>query len=171
VQLAKARGGTVVGIAGAPEKLEWLESHGIKAVSYRDRDTQQLTEALQAACPEGFDVYYENVGGVCLEAALNTLRTGGRIAVCGMITRYNAEGPTPGPSNLAMVLIQRLRMQGFIVFDHWADYPRFLEEVGPKVANGEIDYAETVEEGLERTPDAFLALFEGANTGKMLVRL
>ena len=171
VQLAKARGGTVVGIAGSPEKLEWLESHGIKAVSYRDKNAQQLTEALKAACPEGFDVYYENVGGVCLEAALNTLRLGGRIAVCGMIARYNAEGPAPGPSNLAMVLIQRLRMQGFIIFDHWSDYPRFLEEVGPQVAKGEIDYAETVEQGLERTPDAFLALFEGANTGKMLVRL
>ena len=171
VQLAKAKGGTVVGIAGAPEKLAWLESHGIQAVSYRDRDAQQLTEVLQAACPAGFDVYYENVGGVCLEAALNVLRTGGRIAVCGMIARYNAEGPAPGPSNLAMVLIHRLRMQGFIIFDHWADYPRFLEEVGPRVANGEIDYAETIEEGLERTPDAFLALFEGANTGKMLVRL
>ncbi|WP_372613129.1 NADP-dependent oxidoreductase, partial [Halomonas sp.] len=126
VQLAKAKGGTVVGIAGAPEKLEWLESHGVKAVSYRDRDAQQLTEALKAACPEGFDVYYENVGGVCLEAALNTLRTNGRIAVCGMIARYNAEGPMPGPSNLPMVLIKRLRMQGFIIFDHWADYPRFL---------------------------------------------
>lgn len=171
VQLAKARGGTVVGIAGAPEKLAWLESNGIKAVSYRDRDAGQLTEALQTACPEGFDIYYENVGSICLEAALNTLRTGGRIAVCGMITRYNAEGPTPGPSNLAMVLIKRLRMQGFIVFDHWADYPRFLQEVGPLVASGEIDYAETIEEGLERTPEAFLALFEGANTGKMLVRL
>lgn len=171
VQLAKARGGTVVGIAGSPEKLAWLESHGIEAVSYRDRDAGQLTEALQVACPEGFDIYYENVGGICLEAALNTLRTGGRIAVCGMITRYNAEGPTPGPGNLAMVLIRRLRMQGFIVFDHWADYPRFLDEVGPLVASGEIDYAETIEEGLERTPEAFLALFEGANTGKMLVRL
>ncbi len=171
VQLAKARGGTVVGIAGAPEKLEWLESHGIEAVSYRDRDAQQLTEALEAACPEGFDVYYENVGGVCLEAALNTLRTKGRIAVCGMIARYNAEGPMPGPSNLPMLLIKRLRMQGFIIFDHWAEYPRFLEEVGPQIARGDIDYAETVEEGLERTPDAFLALFEGANTGKMLVRL
>ncbi|WP_302139520.1 NADP-dependent oxidoreductase [Halomonas alkalicola] len=171
VQLAKARGGTVVGIAGAPEKLAWLESHGIKAVSYRGRDAGQLTEALQAACPEGFDIYYENVGGICLEAALNTLRNGGRIPVCGMITRYNAERPTPGPSNLAMVLIKRLRMQGFIVFDHWADYPRFLQEVGPLVASGEIDYAETIEEGLERTPEAFLALFEGANTGKMLVRL
>jgi NADPH-dependent curcumin reductase CurA len=171
VQLAKARGGTVVGIAGAPEKIAWLESHGITAVSYRDRDAQELTEALQAACPAGFDVYYENVGGICLEAALNTLRTNGRIAVCGMIARYNADGPMPGPSNLPMVLIKRLRMQGFIIFDHWDEYPRFLEEVGPQVARGEIDYAETIEEGLERTPDAFLALFEGGNTGKMLVRL
>jgi NADPH-dependent curcumin reductase CurA len=171
VQLAKARGDTVVGIAGSPEKLEWLEAHGITAVSYRDRDAQELTDALQAACPAGFDVYYENVGGICLEAALNTLRTNGRIAVCGMIARYNAEGPMPGPSNLPMVLIKRLRMQGFIIFDHWDEYPRFLEEVGPQVARGEIDYAETIEEGLERTPDAFLALFEGGNTGKMLVRL
>lgn len=171
VQLAKARGGTVVGIAGSPEKLEWLESHGIKAVSYRDRDAAQLTEALQGACPEGFDVYYENVGGTCLEAALNTLKVGARIAVCGMIARYNEESPSAGPGNLAMILIRRARMQGFIIFDHWNDYPRFLEEVGPLVANGEIDYTETIEEGLEHTPDAFLSLFEGANTGKMLVRL
>lgn len=171
VQLAKARGGTVVGIAGSAEKLEWLESHGIKAVSYRDRDAAQLTEALQDACPEGFDVYYENVGGTCLEAALNTLKVGARIAVCGMIARYNEESPSAGPGNLAMILIRRARMQGFIIFDHWDDYPRFLEEVGPLVANGEIDYTETIEEGLEHTPDAFLSLFEGANTGKMLVRL
>lgn len=171
VQLAKAKGGTVVGIAGATEKLEWLESHGIKAVSYRDKDAVQLTEALNDACPEGFDVYYENVGGDCLEAALNTLKVGARIAVCGLIARYNENEPSPGPSNMAMILIRRARMQGFIVFDHWANYPQFLDEVGPQVARGEIDYTETVEQGLERTPDAFLALFEGANTGKMLVQL
>ncbi len=171
VQLAKAKGGTVVGIAGSPDKLEWLESHGVKAVSYRDRDATELTEALQAACPEGFDVYYENVGGTCLEAALNTLRVGARIAVCGMIARYNEATPSPGPSNLAMILIRRARMEGFIVFDHWAHYPEFLGEVGPQVESGQLDYTETVEEGLERTPDAFLELFEGANRGKMLVRL
>lgn len=171
VQLAKAGGGTVVGIAGAQEKLEWLESHGIGAVSYRGKDTEQLSADLKADCPEGFDVYYENVGGVCLEAALNNLRVGARIAVCGLIASYNDESPSSGPSNLAMILIRRARMQGFIIFDHWAEYPHFLEEVGPRVANGEIDYEETVEDGLERTPEAFLKLFEGANKGKMLVRL
>ncbi|WP_136246925.1 NADP-dependent oxidoreductase [Halomonas borealis] len=171
VQLAKARGGTVVGIAGSQDKLDWLESHGVKAVSYQGRDADQLTAALTEACPEGFDVYYENVGGVCLEAALNTLRVGARIAVCGLIAGYNDTTPTPGPANLAMLLIRRARMQGFIVFDHWEHYPSFLEEVGPQVADGALDYEETVEEGLERTPDAFLKLFEGANRGKMLVRL
>lgn len=171
VQLAKAKGGTVVGIAGSQEKLDWLEAHGVKAVGYKGKDAAQLTAALNEACPEGFDVYYENVGGTCLEAALNTLRVGARIAVCGMISRYNADGPSAGPGNLAMILIRRARMQGFIVFDHWAHYPEFLEAVGPRIEKGQIDYEETVEEGLERTPDAFLKLFEGANRGKMLVRL
>ncbi|MFG6159192.1 NADP-dependent oxidoreductase [Halomonas sp. 1390] len=171
VQLAKAKGGTVVGIAGSQEKLDWLEAHGVKAVSYKGKDAAQLTEALNEACPEGFDVYYENVGGTCLEAALNTLKVGARIAVCGMIARYNEDTPSAGPGNLAMILIRRARMEGFIVFDHWAHYPQFLEEVGPQVEGGQLDYEETVEEGLERTPDAFLKLFEGANRGKMLVRL
>lgn len=171
VQLAQARGGTVVGIAGARDKLEWLESRGVPAVGYQGKDAAQLSEALRAACPEGFDVYYENVGGVCLEAALNNLRVGARLAVCGMIARYNEQAPGAGPGNLAMLLIRRARMQGFIVFEHWAHYPTFLDEVGPRVANGEIDYRETIREGLEGTPDAFLALFEGANTGKMLVKL
>ncbi|MFG6177687.1 NADP-dependent oxidoreductase [Halomonas sp. THAF12] len=171
VQLAKAKGGTVVGIAGSQDKLDWLESLGVKAVSYKDRDADELTAALREACPEGFDVYYENVGGTCLEAALNTLKVGARIAVCGMISRYNEATPSAGPGNLAMLLIRRARMEGFIVFDHWAHYPQFLEEVGPQVEGGRLDYDETVEDGLERTPDAFLKLFEGANRGKMLVRL
>jgi NADPH-dependent curcumin reductase CurA len=88
-----------------------------------------------------------------------------------MIARYNEDTPSAGPGNLAMILIRRARMEGFIVFDHWANYPAFLEEVGPQVANGQIDYEETIEEGLERAPDAFLKLFEGANQGKMLVKL
>ncbi|WP_299230993.1 NADP-dependent oxidoreductase [uncultured Halomonas sp.] len=171
VQLAKAKGGTVVGIAGDPKKLEWLESHGIKAISYRGKDARQLSEALKDACPEGFDVYYENVGGDCLEAALDNLRVGARIAICGMISRYNAEGPAAGPANLAMLLIRRARMQGFIVFDHWEHHGDFLSEFAPRVASGEIDYQETVMDGLESTPDAFLALFTGRNQGKMLVKL
>ncbi len=171
VQLAKSRGGTVVGIAGAPDKLEWLDQLGIRAVNYRGKDAQRLSADLKAACPDGFDVYFENVGGACLEAALNNLKVGARIAVCGLISRYNDETPDPGPSNLSMLLIQRARMQGFIIFDHWTEYPHFLEEVGPRVARGEIEYEETVEEGLERAPEAFLKLFEGVNRGKMLVRL
>lgn len=171
VQLAKAKGGTVVGIAGSQAKLDWLESLGVTAVSYRNKDAKQLSKDLKAACPDGFDVYYENVGGDCLEAALNNLRVGARIAVCGMISRYNDQDVAAGPGNLAMILIRRARMQGFIVFDHWAQYPSFLNEIGPMVARGEIDYRETVEDGLEKTPEAFLKLFEGANQGKMLVRL
>ncbi|MBZ9557888.1 MULTISPECIES: NADP-dependent oxidoreductase [unclassified Modicisalibacter] len=171
VQLAKAKGCRVVGIAGAPQKLEWLESLGVTPVSYRGKDARELAADLHKACPDGFDVYYENVGGACLEAALDNLRLGARIAVCGLIDSYNAQGPTPGPSNLSKLLFHRARMEGFIVMDHWDHYPRFLEEVGPRVANGEISYKETVEEGLDATPDAFLKLFEGGNTGKMLVRL
>ena len=171
VQLAKAKGGTVVGIAGSQEKLDWLEARGVKAVSYKGKDAEQLTKALKEVCPDGFDVYYENVGGDCLVAALNNLNVGARIAVCGMISSYNDTEAAPGPSNISMILIRRARMQGFIVFDHWQNYSRFLEEVGPQVAKGDIDYEETVEEGLEQTPDAFLKLFSGANKGKMLVRL
>lgn len=171
VQLAKAKGGTVVGIAGSQEKLDWLEARGVKAVSYKGKNAEQLSAELHEACPDGFDVYYENVGGDCLVAALNNLRVGARIAVCGMISRYNDTEAVEGPANLAMILIRRARMQGFIVFEHWDNYARFLKEVGPLVANGEIEYVETVEEGLEQTPDAFLKLFTGANKGKMLVRL
>jgi len=171
VQLAKARGGTVVGIAGDQKKLDWLESIGVKAVSYKGKDARQLTEALKQACPDGFDVYYENVGGDCLEAALNNLRVGARIAVCGLISRYNDEGPSAGPGNLAMLLIRRARMEGFIVFDHWQHHHDFVKEFGPRVAAGEIDYQETVAQGLEQTPDAFLKLFTGGNHGKMLVKL
>lgn len=171
VQLAKAKGCHVVGIAGAEHKLEWLESLGIKAVSYRNRNAKELGDAIRQASPDGIDVYFENVGGTCLEAALSQLNEGARIAVCGMIDSYNAEAPTPGPSNLSQLVVRKARMQGFIVADHWSQYSSFLQEVAPQVAQGKLSYKETVKEGLENTPDAFLALFEGGNTGKMLVKL
>ena len=171
VQLAKAKGCHVVGIAGAAHKLAWLESLGIEPVSYRDRTAQELSDAIKLASPNGIDVYFENVGGICLEAALSQLNEGARIAVCGMIDSYNAKTPPPGPRNLAQLVVRKAKMQGFIVADHWASYRYFLNEVAPQVAKGSISYKETVKEGLESTPDAFLALFEGANTGKMLVKL
>ncbi len=171
VQLAKAKGCHVVGIAGAAHKLAWLESLGVEPVSYRDRSAQELSDAIKLASPNGIDVYYENVGGICLEAALSQLNEGARIAVCGMIDSYNAETPTPGPSNLSQLVVRKAKMQGFIVADHWSSYRYFLNEVALQVADGKLDYKETIKEGLESTPDAFLALFEGGNTGKMLVKL
>ncbi|UYG00715.1 NADP-dependent oxidoreductase [Halomonas sp. GD1P12] len=170
-QLAKAKGCHVVGIAGAAHKLAWLESVGVEPVTYKERTASELSDAIKLASPEGIDVYFENVGGICLEAALSQLNEGARIAVCGMIDSYNAEKPAPGPSNLSQLVVRKAKMQGFIVADHWSNYGYFLNEVAPQVAAGKFDYKETVEEGLERTPDAFLALFEGANTGKMLVKL
>ena len=171
VQLAKAKGCHVVGIAGAAHKLAWLESLGVEPVSYRDRSAQELSDAIKLASPNGIDIYFENVGGICLEAALSQLNEGARIAVCGMIDGYNAETPAPGPSNLSQLVARKAKMQGFIVADHWASYGYFLSEVAPQVADGKLDYKETIKEGLESTPDAFLALFEGGNTGKMLVKL
>lgn len=171
VQLAKAKGCHVVGIAGAAHKLAWLESLGVEPVSYRDRSAQELSDAIKLASPNGIDVYFENVGGICLEAALSQLNEGARIAVCGMIDSYNAEAATPGPNNLSQLLVRKAKMQGFIVADHWASYGYFLNEVAPQVADGKLQYKETIKEGLESTPDAFLALFEGGNTGKMLVKL
>ncbi|MCD6437089.1 MAG: NADP-dependent oxidoreductase [Halomonas sp.] len=171
VQLAKAKGCHVVGIAGAAHKLAWLESLGVEPVSYQGRSAQELSDAIKLASPNGIDVYFENVGGICLEAALSQLNDGARIAVCGMIDSYNAEAPAPGPSNLSQLVVRKAKMQGFIVADHWSSYRYFLNEVSPQVAKGNIAYKETVKEGLESTPDAFLALFEGGNTGKMLVKL
>ncbi|WP_447555486.1 NADP-dependent oxidoreductase [Vreelandella sp. EE22] len=171
VQLAKAKGCHVVGIAGAAHKLAWLESVGVEPVSYKDRTAHELGDAIRLACPEGIDVYYENVGGACLEAALGQLNEGARIAVCGMIDSYNDKTPAPGPSNLSQLVVRKAKMQGFIVADHWSNYTYFLNEVGPQVAEGKFDYKETVKEGLESTPEAFLELFEGGNTGKMLVKL
>jgi hypothetical protein len=171
VQLAKAKGCHVVGIAGAAHKLAWLESIGVEPVTYQDRTAQELSDAIKLASPNGIDVYFENVGGICLEAALAQLNEGARIAVCGMIEGYNAEAPAPGPRNLSQLVVRKARMQGFIVADHWASYRYFLNEVTPQVADGRIVYQETIKEGLESTPEAFLALFSGANTGKMLVKL
>lgn len=170
-QLAAQKGCTVIGSAGSQEKREWLEAHGIRAIDHH-QSADDIKKALKDVAPQGIDVYYENVGGPMLEAALDAMNDFGRIAVCGMIARYNESAPSAGPSNIAAVLTKRLRMQGFIVHEWVKGHEqRFYEQVGPLVADGSIEYRETVEDGLEKTPDAFLALFEGSNEGKMLVRL
>ncbi|WP_251978232.1 NADP-dependent oxidoreductase [Salinicola avicenniae] len=170
-QLAQTADCHVVGVAGGKAKCEWLRSLGVEAVDYKGKDASELSAALGAASPEGFDIYYENVGGPLLEAALANLRDHARVAICGFIDRYNATGVVSGPSNLHQLLFRKARMEGFIVLEHWAHYPTFLDEVAPRVARGDIHYRESVVEGLERTPEAFLKLFSGENEGKMLVKL
>ncbi|SFQ41505.1 hypothetical protein SAMN05421810_10746 [Amycolatopsis arida] len=169
-QLAKLRGARrVIGSAGSPEKVRHLtEELGFDAAfDYHDGP---VTEQLAAAAPDGVDLYFDNVGGEHLEAAIDALNLHGRIVVCGMISQYNATEPTPAPRNLAQIIAKRFTMRGMLVADHNDLYPRFVEEVAPMVRDGRLKYSETVVEGLRNMPQAFLDLLRGGNTGKMLVR-
>ena len=168
-QLARVRGARVVGSAGSAEKVAWLEELGLDgSFDYTERTTK---EALSELAPDGIDVYFDNVGGETLEAAIGAMRLRGRIVACGSIARYNDTQPSPGPRNLFMVVTKRLRLQGFIVSDHGDRRAAFLEEVAPLVADGTIRHRETILDGIERAPEAFIGLLEGANIGKMLVRV
>jgi NADPH-dependent curcumin reductase CurA len=164
VQIAKLKGLRVIGSAGSDEKVEWLRSLGIEAFNYKETPAKE-------ALADGIDVYFDNVGGAQLEAALTALRPFGRVAACGAISRYNDQQPEPGPRNLGFVVSKRLRLQGFIVSDHTADFGDFMREVAPWVAGAKIECRETVLEGIENVPAAFAGLFHGHNTGKMLVRV
>ncbi|WP_019815050.1 NADP-dependent oxidoreductase [Saccharomonospora saliphila] len=170
-QLARRYGAArVVGSAGSAEKVRWLtEDLGFDAAfNYKDAPVRdQLTEAA----PDGVDVYFDNVGGDHLEAAIARLNTHGRIAVCGMISQYNATEATPAPRNLAQVIAKRFTLRGFLVTDHADVRPRFVSEVAPLVADGSLKYSETVVDGVRNAPQAFLDLLAGGNTGKMLIRL
>ena len=164
VQIAKRKGLRVLGSAGSAEKVEWLRSLGVEAFDYHETP-------LKDALADGIDVFFDNVGGDQLEGALNAIRPFGRVIACGAISRYNDAQPSPGPRNLAFVVSKRLRIQGFIVSDHFDRFPAFLAEVSPWVASGELQVRETVLEGIENVPTAFAGLFRGDNVGKMLVRV
>jgi NADPH-dependent curcumin reductase CurA len=164
VQIAKLKGLRVIGSAGSDEKVDWLRSLGVEAFNYRKTPAKE-------ALADGIDVYFDNVGGEQLEAALTALRPFGRVAACGAISRYNDQQPEPGPRNLGFVVTKRLRLQGFIVSDRTASFGDFLREVGPWVAEGKIECRETMIDGIENVPAAFAGLFHGHNTGKMLVRV
>lgn len=170
-QIAKAKGCFVVGTAGSDEKCKWLEeTAGIdKAINYKT--CGDLTEAVRAAAPKGVDVYFENVGGEHLTAALENMRPMGRLAMCGMISQYNDTEPTPGPNNLIYMVGKSLKMQGFIVSNHFDLLPDFIRDMTKWISEGKIKWEETVEEGIERAPHAFLNLFTGGNMGKMLVKV
>ena len=169
-QLAKLRGCRVVGSAGSAEKVRVIATEfGFDAAfNYKDSDVQAQ---LEAAAPEGIDVYFDNVGGDHLQAALSALRTHGRIVACGSLSTYNDVAAAPGPSNLAMIVSKRLTIKGFIVTDHLDRLPAFVDEAAGYLAEGTLRAKETVVEGLERAPQAFIDLLRGANIGKMIVKL
>jgi NADPH-dependent curcumin reductase CurA len=169
-QLAKRLGCYVVGSAGSAEKVALLtgELGFDRAFDYKQG---RLLEQLTEAAPEGIDVYFDNVGGDHLEAAISAMRPFGRIAVCGAIAQYNDEAPRPGPRNLMMIIGKRLMIRGFIVSDAVAETPTFLAEVAPLVRAGALKAPETCVDGLDAMPAAFLSLLRGGNTGKMVIAL
>jgi NADPH-dependent curcumin reductase CurA len=169
-QIAKAKGHTVIGSAGGAEKTGWLKSIGVdEVIDYKSEP--DLNAALAAAAPGGIDVYFDNVGGAHLEAALNSAKLFARFAICGMISIYNATRPEPGPSNLAQLIGKNIRMEGFIVSHHFAMMPQFIADLSRWVAEGKVTWKETIFEGLDQAPEAFIGLFKGENLGKMLVKL
>jgi len=167
-QIAKAKGMTVIGSAGGPEKCDFVRSLGADQVI--DYKAGPVLRSLAAAAPDGIDVYFDNVGGDHLDAAFALARQNARFAICGMIEGYN--DATPMSFRFIMrVIAMRIRLQGFIVFDYFPRMAEFYRDMGPWLASGAVKSRETVVEGLEAMPQAFLGLFEGANTGKMLVKL
>jgi NADPH-dependent curcumin reductase CurA len=173
-QIGKIKGCRVVGSAGSPEKVAWLENvAGIDAaLNYKAyAATAELRAAIAQRCPAGIDVYFENVGGMHLEATLSLMNQHGRIPLCGMISGYNADEPMPGPSNLGIAIGNRLRLEGFIVSDFYAQLPKFQEKMGRWIADGQVHYEETIVEGVEHAPEAFTRLFTGEKMGKMLVKV
>jgi NADPH-dependent curcumin reductase CurA len=168
-QLAKIKECRAVGIAGSPDKCRYVvDELGFDAcINYK---TDDLVPALSAACPNGADIYFENVGGKVFAAVLHVINRGARIPLCGMISEYNATADSGGPS-LRPLLVQRAMINGFIVSDHFDRFPAFLKEVTPLVRAGRIKYREDIVDGLEAAPAALIGLFEGKNFGKMLVRV
>ena len=169
-QIAKLKGASlVIGSAGSAEKVRWLREIGFDgAFNYKDGP---VYEQLRDAAPDGIDVYFDNVGDDHLEAAMSVLRRGGRVAMCGAIANYNATEPVSGPRNMGLIITKRLMLRGFIVTDHMDRTADMIADVAGWLRDGKLQHAETIIEGLEQAPEAFLSLLRGGNTGKMVVRL
>ncbi len=179
-QLAKAQGLRVVGVAGGAEKCTYaVEQLGFDAcLDHRTADdASNLRSQMAQACPDGVDIYFENVGGKTLEAVMPLMNVHGRIPVCGMIGWYNAgalggsfaSGPNIMPKIWRTILVNRLSVQGFIITDHYDQFPSFLKDVSALIAEGKVVYRESIADGLEFAPQAFMKLLEGGNFGKQLV--
>ena len=169
-QIGRIKGCRVVGIAGTDDKCQWITRDlGFDAaINYK---TEDLRAALKRHCPNGVDIYFENVGGATLEAVLNRMNNFGRIPACGMVSTYNRSEPEPGPNNLFHIITKRLKMQGFIVIDYAARFEEARAELLRWHQEGRLHYRLDINHGLECAPAAFLKLFDGSNTGKLLVQV
>jgi NADPH-dependent curcumin reductase CurA len=169
-QIAKIEGCRVIGIAGGPAKAGWLldEAHLDGAIDYKSEDVPSRIAEL---CPDGVDVYFDNVGGAILEAALDAISERARVVLCGGISGYNDETPSPGPSNLMNLVLKRARMEGFIVIDYVARFGEAIRQLAEWVDAGKIVVIEDMQEGLENAPLTLQRLFTGANLGKQLLKI
>ena len=170
-QIAKTKGCHVIGSAGSEEKVKWLVDQAGIDNAFNYKEMNNISEYLRKVCPDKIDIYFDNVGGKHLEAALDNMKTFGRIVLCGMISQYNSSSPLPGPSNLMLAITNRLKLQGFIVRDHYNMLNEFHAAMAKWIGQGNIKWKETVSEGIENAPKAFLGLFKGENFGKMLVKI
>jgi NADPH-dependent curcumin reductase CurA len=169
-QIAKIQGCRVVGIAGGPEKCAWLtDTAGFDAAV--DYKAERVARRLGELCPDGIDIFFDNVGGDVLDAALANLAMRGRVVICGAISGYNEKTPPPGPSNYLSLLVRRGRMEGFIVLDYMDRAGEAVAALSRWVEEGKIQHQEDIQEGLENAPQTLLRLFEGKNRGKQLLKI
>jgi NADPH-dependent curcumin reductase CurA len=171
-QIARIKGGKAIGSAGSDAKVKMLVDEFGFDHAFNYKTAQPLAE-LRKAAPQGIDVYFENVGGVQLEAALTHMRPHGRIPICGMIAHYNDDSGsiTPGPRNLSETIYKHVMLKGFVVSAFTSQQPQFLQDMSGWIKSGQIKYHETIFDGIAKAPEAFIGLFTGANDGKMLVKL
>jgi NADPH-dependent curcumin reductase CurA len=170
-QLAKIHGCRVAGSAGSDDKVALLKSDFGYNAGFNYKTVPSIAASVREACPKGIDVLFENVGGEIFEAALWHMRDYGRIALCGMISSYNDENPPPGPRGMMIMIARRLRMQGFIVTDYPEACEAYVAKAAGWIAEGKLNYRETVAEGVENAPKAFIDLLKGGNVGKQIVQL
>ncbi|CAN5655108.1 NADP-dependent oxidoreductase [soil metagenome] len=170
-QIAKIRGCEVVGIAGSDEKNEYLENQLWVDRTVNYKNAGDMKQALKDACPNGVDIYFDNVGGDVSDAVLPLLNQGARIIICGQISLYNLERPDVGPMPQPYLLVKSALMQGFIITDYASRFAEGVKQLGQWLLEGKMKYAETIVDGFENTPRAFLGLFSGENIGKHLVRV
>ncbi len=170
-QIAKILGCKVIASTGSDEKVEWLKNELGVDHAFNYKKIENLVLYFKEIAPEGFDLYFDNVGGNFLESVIFRMKNFGKIVICGRISQMNATSPGEGLKNMAHVLVKRLTIKGFLIFDHNDDYEDFQNDMIKWITNKQITWRETIIEGIENTPNAFLELLEGKNIGKMVVKI